>query len=413
MAESSTKGIWAPVPPKVRLLIFSTLLNGIAFGYLLIYVMAFLPELGFSTFVVGTILGLEGAALLGAGIPFAILSDRVGRRWFVILGNAIFAPTLLVFGLTHDVFILYVAAVLGGVGEAMGLSSWNALIADQTDLKTRDSAFSLSFVVGTGSFGLGSALPLAFGPIAAATGLGLVAVHSYAFLVLGFLGFATPALLWLLLRDYKEKFLTQKSDGLKFGGMGQTLKFSVINSIIGFGAGLIIPLIGTWLWVKFTVPDSISGPYLALSGLTIALAAVGSPRLSKRIGLFPAIVVTAGSSTFFMFSLAFLPNLVLVGAVYLVRAALMNMNSPLMDSFLMGITAPNRRGLASTLNGVIWRVPNTASTFIGGYILGSMSFDLPQLGLSHVDVPWVFASMFYVAGIVLLYFNFRHVKPVS
>ncbi len=406
------RGIWAPVPPRVRLLILATVLNGLAFGYLLIYVMAFFPEIGVSPVVVGAIFAVEGIALVLAGIPFAILSDRLGRKWFLIIGNAIFAPTILVFGLTRDVGLLYLAAAVGGVGEAMGLSSWNALIADQTDLTNRDSAFSLSFVVGTASFSLGAALPFAFGPIEAATGLGAIAVHSQAFLVLGAAAFGTPIALWFLLRNYEEKFLKEKVEGLKLGGMRQTIKFSALNSIIGFGAGLIIPLIGTWLWLKFGVPDTYSGPYLALSGLTIAFSAVASPRISKRFGLFPAIVLTAGSSTAFMLSLAFIPNVFLVGGVYLIRAALMNMNAPLMDSFLMGITAPQRRGLASTLNAVIWRVPNNASTFIGGYILASGSFDLPGLGLSHLDLPWVLATGFYVAGIALLYLSFRNVKPV-
>jgi MFS family permease len=405
-------GIWAPVPPRVRLLILSTVLNGLAFGYFLIYVMAFLPEIGISPAVVGSIFAIEGIALVLAGIPFAMLSDKIGRKWFVILGNLIFAPTIIAFGLTRDVGVLYAAAALGGVGEAMGLSSWNAMIADQTDLTNRDSAFSLSFVVGTAAFSVGSAIPLGFGSIEAATGLSAIAVHSMAFLVIGIASFGTPVALWFLLRGYEETFLSQKKEGPGFGGMRQTIKFSVFNSVIGFGAGLIIPLIGTWLWLKFTVPDSYSGPYLALSGLTIAFSAVASPRVSKRLGLFPAILATAGSSTLFMFSLAFVPNLIAVGVLYLVRAGLMNMNAPLMDSFLMGITPPQRRGLASTLSAVIWRLPNNASTFIGGFMLSSATFDLPAMGISHIDLPWVLATGFYVTGIALLYGGFRNVKPV-
>ncbi len=411
-AEIPTRhGVWSPVPPKVRLLILATVLNGFAFGYFLIYVMAFLPEIGFEPSVVGTIFAIEGAALVLAGIPLAMLSDRHGRKWFVIIGSLLFAPTILVFGLTLNVGMLYAASALGGLAEAALLSSWNAMIADQTDLSNRDSAFSLSFIVSTAAFSLGSALPLAFGSIEGAMGLSAQAVHDWTFIILGLANLATPVVLWVLLRNYHEKPPEKKSEGVKFGVMKQTLKFSLINSIIGFGAGLIIPLIGTWLWLKFAIADGISGPYLALSGITIAFSAVASPRLSKKIGLFPAMLTTMGSSTVFMISLAFVPNVIAVGGLYLVRAALMNMNSPLMDSFLMGITPPNRRGLASTINAVIWRVPNNASTFIGGYILTYAAFDVPSLGISHLDLPWVLATGLYLVGIVLLYTNFRHVKP--
>jgi MFS family permease len=399
------------VPPRVRLLILATVLNGFAFGYFLIYVMAFLPEIGFAPSVVGTIFAIEGAALVLTGIPLAMLSDRLGRKWFVVIGSLIFPPTLLVFGLTLNVYLLYAAAALGGLGEAALLSSWNAMIADQTDLSNRDSAFSLSFIVSTAAFSLGSALPLTFGYFEGFPGMSALTVHSWAFIVLGAANFSSPVMLWALLRNYHERPPEKKSGGVQLGVMRQTLKFSLINSIIGFGAGLIIPLIGTWLWLKFAVPDGVSGPYLALSGITIAFAAVASPRISKRIGLFPAMLVTMGSSTIFMLSLAFVPSVLAVGGLYLVRAALMNMNSPLMDSFLMGITPPNRRGLASTINAVIWRIPNNASTFIGGYILTYTAFDVPSIGLSHLDLPWVLATGLYLVGIVLLYANFRNVKP--
>jgi MFS family permease len=405
------RGVWASVPPRVRLLILATVMNNVAVGYFLIYVMAFLPEIGFTPAVVGTILAIEGVALVLAGIPLAILSDRIGRKWFLILGGLVFAPSILVFGMTLNVNILYAASAIGGVSEAAFLSSWNAMIADQTDLSNRDSAFSLSFIVSTAGMSLGSALPLAFGPIEGMIGLSALTVHSWAFLLVGFATFSAPIALWLLLRNYAEKPPEKGKEGVNTGVMRQTIKFSVINSIIGFGAGLIIPLIGTWLWLKFGVSDGFSGPYLALSGLTMAFAAVASPRLSNKIGLFPAMVTTMGSSTLFMLSLAFIPNLFVVGGVYLIRAALMNMNSPLMDSFLMGITPPRRRGLASTLNAVIWRIPNNVSTFIGGYILTFSVFDIPALGISHLDLPWVLATVIYVVGILLLFVNFRHVKP--
>jgi MFS family permease len=412
-SSKTSQGMWGSVPPRVRLLIVFQSLNGFAFGYFLIYVTSFFPAIGISSVVVATIISLEGIVLVLAGIPFAILSDRMGRKWFLIVGNALFAPTIIAFALSRNVDVLYAAAALGGLAESMGLSSWNAMIADQTELGNRDAAFSLSFIVGTASFSLGAALPLVFPALEAATGLGVVAIHGWTLIILGLGAFGTPLAFLTLLRNYEEKHLTEKVDRLSIGGMKQTLKFSAMNSMIGFGAGLIIPLVATWLLYKFDIPDTYSGPYLALSGLTIAFSAVASPRLSKKLGLFPAIVATAGSSTIFMFSLAFISNVYLVGAVYLVRSGLMNMNGPLMDSFLMGITPPQRRGLASMLNAVIWRLPNNASTFIGGWLLASSQFNITSFGISHLDVPWLLATAFYVTGIGLLYANFRNVKPTG
>ena len=123
--------------------------------------------------------------------------------------------------------------------------------------------------------------------------------------------------------------------------------------------------------------------------------------MSAKFGLLKSIVLTSGSSTLFMFSLAFIPSVFLAGGVYVVRAAMMNMSAPLMDSYLMGIIAPDRRGLASSISAIIWRLPNSVSTIVGGIILASGSYDL----------PWIAASLLYATAIGLLYVNFKNIKP--
>ncbi len=401
-------GFMASIPTKVKLLIFAQVLNYLAFGYFLIYLTAYLVEINvIDAGFVGIILGVEGVVLVAAGIPLGILSDRRGRKWLLILGNALLPPTILIFALTRDISLYLVAAVLAGVAEAAALSSWNAMIADQTDLSSRDAAFSLSFIVGNVCISIGLALPLAMPALQVALRMSSEQVHSGSLVVLGIANFFVPFFIWALLRNYQEK---PRSGGVDEapGDLRLLLKFSGLNGLIGLGAGLIIPLMGTWLLYKFAVPDTYSGPYLALSGMTIAFAAIGSSRLSKRFGLFRAILMTAGSSTLFMFSLAFIPNLFLAGGVYLVRASLMNMAGPLLDSYLMGIIHPGRRGLASAISAIVWRLPNSLSTLLGGFILAT-----GYLTGNHFlyDVPWLGAAALYVAGIGLLNANFRNVKP--
>ncbi len=393
---------------RVRLLIFTQILNTLAFGYFLIYLTAYLVEIQvIDAWGVGLVLGLETIVLILAGIPLGILSDRRGRKWLLILGNVLLPPTILIFALTHDFTWYLVGAALAGVAEAASLGSWNAIIADQTDLANRDAAFSLSFIVSNVFLSAGLALPLAMPLLQTTFGMSLDQVHSGTLVILGVLNFAVPFFIWQLLRNYKETPEPRKEGGDR-QELRLLLKFSGLNGLIGLGAGLIIPLLGTWFLYKFSVPDTYSGPFLALSSMTIAFAAVASPRLSKRYGLFNSILMTAGSSTFFMFSLAFIPNVLLAGAAYLVRASLMNMASPLIDSYLMGIVKPGRRGLGSAIAAIVWRLPNSVTTIIGGYIL--------YLGLNGgnhflYDIPWIGAAALYVLGIGLLYLNFREVKP--
>lgn len=399
--EQNAGGILSSVPRRVKLLIFALIPNSLSFGYLVVYLTGFFPQIHIGTEIVGAIIGVQGIVLVLAGIPLGLLSDRKGRVWILILGNAGLLPTILLFALTRDISVYFLAAIIGGFAEAGALSSWNAIIADQTDPGNRDSAFSLSFIVSASFTAVGFALPFVFPFLQGAFGLDTYAVHNDALIVLGLTNGIPPILLWGLLRNYREP-PRLKEPGRR-GSLRPLFKFSALNSLIGLGAGLIIPLIPTWLFLKFGVLDTYSGPLLAVSSITIGLSAVASPLLSRRYGLMRAIVMTAGSSTIFMFSLGFIPNVLLAGTFYVFRAALMNMSAPLVDSFLMGITPPENRGFASALSAIVWRLPNSASTVVGGFILASGRF----------DVPFYLAGTFYVVAISLIYANFRNVKPTA
>ncbi len=104
-----------------------------------------------------------------------------------------------------------------------------------------------------------------------------------------------------------------------------------------------------------------------------------------------------------MLSLAFVPDVRLAGGLYIIRAALMNVSVPLQDSYLMGIMSQDERGLASAINTVIWRIPNSITTVIGGLILATGSF----------EIPFYLATVFYVISISLFYTQFKNIRPQS
>ncbi|UJF35222.1 MFS transporter [Paenibacillus hexagrammi] len=62
-------------------------------------------------------------------IPIGKLVDRVGIRSFLIAGFAISAASLLIFTYIRSMGLLYVVVAMLGVGYALIIPSWNALIA--------------------------------------------------------------------------------------------------------------------------------------------------------------------------------------------------------------------------------------------------------------------------------------------
>jgi MFS family permease len=394
------RGFFSKIPGNLKWLIVALVFNSVAIGYLIVYLTAFFPELGISASVVGLLLGLEGGMVL-LSIPLGIVSDRKGRKKLLLIGTSLVPIPIIMIALSLNITLLIVAAIILGIAESAALSTWNAIIADQTSLENRDAAFSLSFILGNGAFAFGFLLPTFIPTIHSLTGLTSNIIHQDLLILMGLIAAITPIWLFRILKGYKETINPKKL--IRGRNFPTLLKFSVINGIIGLGAGFIIPLIPTWLFLKFGTQDTFSGPLLSLSNLTIALAAVASPRLSSRFGLVKAIVTTQGFATVFMLSLAFVPDVRLAGGLYIVRAALMNMAGPLGDSYLMGIMSQDERGLASAINTVIWRIPNSVTTVIGGLILATGRF----------DIPFYFATIFYAISITLFYTQFKNIRPQS
>lgn len=388
------------VPRRTQWVIYLSSLSTIGYGYLFIVISSYLLEVGLTSKDAGLLLGLSGGTAVVCAIPLGMYVDKRGRKSLFLLGLFLIPPSLIVFAFTTDMLLLSIASIVGGIGESMFMASWNAMIADQTTVEQRNPAFALSFVVGNVFFALGFALPAIFPPIESWTGLDSDTVHRGAIVVTSLIAFIAPFSEWIILRDYKEE-LNPKPMKMSSPTFRRLLKFSGANSLIGLGAGFIIPLIPTWLLLKFGVDDAMSGPLLAVSNITIGLAAIPSAFLAKRYGMINAVVMATSLSTFFMFSLAFVPDAALAAGIYLVRAALMNMSSPILDSFLMGIVAKEERGTASAVNSIFWRAPNSISTVIGGAILAAGIYDL----------PFFIATAFYVVGITLLFVLFRNVKP--
>jgi MFS family permease len=403
-ARASLKQVFSETPPTVRWLIYLSSFSAVSYGYLFILIPGYLiePDVGLTSADAGLLLGVIGITFAVLAIPIGILADRKGRKWLLIAGMIGTSPPLFVFAYTHDMAYLLIASVAMGATEVAFMASWNALIADLTSQERRSSAFALSFVIGTLTFGLGFALPGMFPLVERVTGWSSYSVHMGTLVVLGLLSLLSAVGMWLLLKDLKEDMRPSERI-IRRDNLRVLLKFSGINGLIGLGAGFIIPLIPTWFYLKFDVPDTYSGPLLMLSSVAMGMAAFASSALARKHGIIRAIVMTQSISTAFMLSLAFADMALLAAALYLVRAALMNMAIPLLDSYLMGIVLKEERGVASAVNAIIWRLPNAGTAIVGGMLLHAGSYAL----------PFYLATACYAVGITLFYAVFKNVKPIS
>jgi MFS family permease len=344
---------------------------------------------------VGLLITVQGALAVVCAIPLGIVSDVYGRKLILIAGSVAGCFGLLGYALTTDFTLLLASSAVLGLAEGATVAVWNALLADLTESGSRNRVFSLSYVMISVASGVGLLLPGFFPSIEASLAITDYALHRSVLLLLGVLSFASPigvtAILW---RHQETHNPGRKFSGLK--NLGLLAKLGVVGGAIGFGAGFIIPLVGTWFYLRFNVGDSYSGPVLAISSILIGLAAFGSPRLASKYGQLNAIMLSTGSSMVFMLAMAFIPEVNVAAAFYIIRTGLMNMANPLLDSFSMSIFPPEQRGLVSAISNTVFRLPNSVSTSFGGFLLG--------MGL--LALPFIIASALYIAGLAAFFVFF-------
>ena len=113
-------------------------MNTLAVGYFIVFLTAYLPQVGISSQLVGEIVGAEGITLVPAGIPLGLLSDRKGRKWILTIGAAGFSPVLFILALTTNPSLLILSGIIAGIAEGGFLATVNATIADQTPISNRE-----------------------------------------------------------------------------------------------------------------------------------------------------------------------------------------------------------------------------------------------------------------------------------
>jgi len=387
-------GYLGTVPRDALRVVLGACPLALCLGFYQVAVTVFLPLEGVSVNDLGIFLTTSALSSVIFSIPFAVLSDRYGRRGIMLIGAFLASCVTVVPGITTNLLVLEVSAVIGGISDAMFLATWNAYLADSTTEETRPATFSLSFMTFTVASGLGSAIPGLF-PLLP---LSLELAHRIFFILLGALGLITTFSVFRWVANRKPKFSRQGI--LPRKSLGVIAKFSAANLLIGLGAGLIIPLIPTWFLLRFNATDVFSGPLIAVSYIVMGLAAAFSPRISKRFGLVGGIVLTQLLSTVFLIAMPFTPSAEVAAALYVVRSTLMNMSSPLSDTFIMNLIAEDERATASSFNVVIWRLPNAASTVVGGSLLGG----------GNLSLPFYLCAGLYMLSVFLFYGLFRRMS---
>ena len=387
------------IPSEAKLLIFLSFVPSVAIGLIYTDLSFFLTRVqGLTAGLAATIIMAMGITMVVVSLPIGILADRYGRRKFLIVGNLLASLTLVLFSLTTNEILLFVAAFVEGTTEAAFAAAGMALLAEKAGEMSRTPAFSLSSFLSNLAGALGGfAIPVVV--VFQSFGLTTKEAHVLLYVVVAVLSAAITPLLLKISESRTSRAAKSIGQFLPRRSKSTLIRYGVTSVLIALGAGLFVPLMTLWFSLAYNVSDAVSGPVIGLSSLLIAATTLASPYLARRMGLVRAIVATQLSSTIFMVAVPLSPSFAVAGVIYTVRSFLMNLSNPLISSMIMGLVSEEERGAASGLNAAIWRFPNSISTGIGGAMM--------QAGF--LALPFYLAAVLYVTSISLFWLFFHRI----
>lgn len=395
----------------VRLLLAAMGLNSVPLGYTLVVMPIYLSNLGFSGEVIGAITATSSFGATIALIPFAIAADRYGRKPFVVFGFLSATLAYVLFAFTRDLNSLLLAASIGGIGLAGGLSTavwtpaWTALLSEKTTHEKRTKAFAWSQGIWTIALTTGSAagiLPALFRTQLNST---FQASYEYPFLIFAGLSIVSG----LILLPVSETDSTRKKNMPRPGffpkkSRRQIAKFSATLGLVGFASGIGLQLLSLWFHKVYGASESVLAPWFAAAEMTSLVLVPIVPRLTKKLGSPKTVLVSQGLSASLLASMILAPTYQLAALILVARNFFMNVAWPVQQSYLMGTVTPEERASASAITYTIWGIGSSVSPILAGFFLSQTSY----LSLS---APLLIGGAAYLGSAVAFYFLFRRTPP--
>ncbi len=182
------------------------------------------------------------------------------------------------------------------------------------------------------------------------------------------------------------------------------LKRLIPESLIGLGAGVIIPLFSLWFYLKFHVSISNLSIVYAASNATLALGTLAAPVFSRILrSRVTSVILLEGLATGILALMPIIVNLPVLLVLFITRNTLMNMANPLLTSLINDLVPGEERGRVFGIWMLLSSIPRALGPGIGGYLMNS----------GYLDLPLYITSVLYAIAVTLFYVLLKNVEKVS
>ena len=367
----------------------------------------YLKNLGFNEAFVGQILSINTLGVALGAIPVAIFADRLNKKTTVILGLILMIVSNLIVLNIQVPLIMQIFAFIFGVGNATIMVLQAPIIFENTPQVHRVTAFSMSFVLMNVAFVIGS-LSLGYLSQVLTEILGATMANRFVLnsanvligigIILAF-KFQGKQMQERRREETILKTLQNLLNGYKKLSSGSTLLYLIQVSLIGLGAGMVVPFFSMYLKYSLDVDDGVVGTIMAISQVGTVIGGLIVPPLAKRLGSVKTVLMCQLLSIPFLLSISFPQGIIIITISFFFRSSLMNMASPIIGNLAMEIVDDDARTYMSSMISMVSNLFRALGIYIGGVLMFRFSY----------NTPYYFTILCYLIGTFILYKVFKDV----
>jgi MFS family permease len=333
----------------------------------------------------GKLVTINNLTALIFALPSGYLADQMGRKTTLIAAGALNSLSVLAMVLWPGEGVLYTANVIFGLGQSLAAVTMAPFLMENSGEQERTYLFSFSsgLQMASASAGnwIGGYLPTWIGGWQSVPSTDSLA-YAGAMAVVALMWFISLAPLALLRTPHLA--LSERSffAPIDYARQHPTMlgKLVIPMLITSLGAGLLMPFMNVFFRQVHHQPDPVIGALFAWGSLAMGVGLLIAPPLADRMGKIEVVVVTQGLSVPFLALLGFSPWFWMSAVAYYVRLTLMNMSTPVYNTFVMEQVEPSARATVASLTSMAWNFGWVFSPMISGWLQVNYGFGPVYMG---------------------------------
>ncbi len=371
--------------PNARLYLLNVIITGLVMGIFRLVFNFYALSLGFNEALLGNLITTSSFVALLAALPMGYLADTIGRKGSLIISGILLSIAVLAMAIWQAESTLYAMNVVSGLAQSLAGVTMSPFLMENSDEHERTYLFSfgqgLQMTMASVGNWIGGYLPTWMGQLQDASATSSIA-YGNSVLIAGIgAGIAVLPLIFIkspqIARSQRAIFAPFQYAARNPGLLTKLVLPMLLTSI---GAGLIMPFMNVFFRVVHKQPDPVIGTLFAWGSLAMGIGLLIAPPLAERTGKIQLVVITQALSIPFLILLGFSPIFWVGAAAYYIRLALMNMSSPVYQSFVMEHVEPSARATVASLTSMAWNFGWAFSPTVSGWLQVRYGFGPPFIG---------------------------------